>query len=166
MVCLLEADASGMFAPPLNHSRQGGSVAANRATVVEAASSVAAGDVTPKKPKSLRPLLMLRPYILRHARMLVLAGVALVISAIAMLAVPMAARRMVDRGFADRVGTFINQYFVMLIFIGLVISCASSARFFLVNWLGERVVSDVRSDVFRHLAKLGPASRRSHRARS
>jgi ATP-binding cassette subfamily B protein len=89
--------------------------------------------------------------------MLVLAGVALVISAIAMLAVPMAARRMVDYGFADRVGTFINQYFVMLIFIGLVISCASSARFFLVNWLGERVVSDVRSDVFRHLAKLGPA---------
>ena len=132
-------------------------MAANRATVLEAAPGVAAGDATPKKPKSLRPLLMLRPYILRHARMLVLAGVALVISAIAMLAVPMAARRMVDYGFADRVGTFINQYFVMLIFIGLVISCASSARFFLVNWLGERVVSDVRSDVFRHLAKLGPA---------
>ncbi len=114
-------------------------------------------DAKEKRPKSLRPLLMLRPYILKHPQMLALAGVALVVSAIAMLAVPMAVRRMVDFGFADRVGGFINQYFLMLILIGLLISCASSARFFLVNWLGERVVSDVRADVFRHLSVLGPA---------
>jgi ATP-binding cassette, subfamily B, bacterial len=114
-------------------------------------------DAGEKRPKSLRPLLMLRPYILRHRGMLALAGVALVVSAFAMLAVPMAARRMVDFGFADRVGHFITQYFLMLIVIGLIISCASSARFFLVNWLGERVVADVRSDVFRHLSNLGPA---------
>ncbi len=125
----------------------------------ETHAELAMGEVggKPKKPKSLRPLMLLRPYILNHSAMLVLAGLALVVSAIAMLAVPMAARRMVDYGFADRVGTFINQYFLMLIFIGLIISCASSARFFLVNWLGERVVSDVRADVFRHLAVLGPA---------
>ena len=114
-------------------------------------------DAEPKRPKSLRPLLILRPYILKHPRMLALAGVALVVSAMAMLAVPMAVRRMVDLGFADRVSNFINQYFVMLIFIGFLISCASSARFFLVNWLGERVVADVRADVFRHLSILGPA---------
>ena len=120
-------------------------------------SAAKTNDESEKRAKSLRPLMMLRPYILRHPRMLALAATALIVSAIAMLAVPMAARRMIDYGFADRVGGFITQYFVMLIFIGLVISCASSARFFLVNWLGERVVADVRADVFRHLAKLGPA---------
>ena len=114
-------------------------------------------DASDKRAKSLGPLLMLRPYILRHPRMLALAGVALVVSAFAMLTVPMAVRRMVDFGFADRISGFINQYFLMLILIGLVISCASSARFFLVNWLGERVVADVRADVFRHLSILGPA---------
>ena len=114
-------------------------------------------ETAEKRPKSLRPLLMLRPYILKHPRMLALAGIALVVSALAALAVPMAARRMVDFGFSERVGQFINQYFLMLMLIGLVISCASSARFFLVNWLGERVVADVRADVFRHLSVLGPA---------
>jgi ATP-binding cassette, subfamily B, bacterial len=114
-------------------------------------------DKGDKRPKSLRPLMMLRPYIFKHPRMLALAGVALVVSALAMLALPMAARRMVDFGFADRVGGFVTQYFLMLLLIGLIVSCASSARFYLVNWLGERVVADVRSDVFRHLTALGPA---------
>jgi ATP-binding cassette subfamily B protein len=52
---------------------------------------------------------------------------------------------------------FIDRYFGMLILIGLVISLASPARFFCVNWLGERVVADLRADVFRHLSRLGPA---------
>lgn len=111
---------------------------------------------TNRARRSLRPLLMLKPYILKHTGMLWLAAIALVVSAVAMLTVPLAARRMVDYGFADRVGTFISQYFLMLIFIGLVVSLASSARIYLVNWLGERVVADVRCDVFRHLATLGP----------
>ena len=130
-------------------------MSARHQTLAAPASTKASGE--PKRSKSLRPLLILRPYILKHPRMLALAGIALVVSAMAMLAVPMAVRRMVDFGFADRVGAFINQYFLMLILIGFLISCASSARFFLVNWLGERVVADVRADVFRHLSKLGPA---------
>ena len=40
----------------------------------------------------------------------------------------------------------------MLIGIGLVLAIASAARFYFVNWLGERVVADLRGDVFRHLA--------------
>ena len=86
-----------------------------------------------------------------------LALVALVLSAAAMLAVPVAVRRMIDHGFSDRDGIFIDRYFGMLIMIGLVLALASALRFYTVNWLGERVVADLRSDVFRHLATLGPA---------
>jgi ATP-binding cassette subfamily B protein len=100
---------------------------------------------------------MLRPYLLRHPRMLVLAGIALVVSALAMLAVPMAVRRMIDVGFSARDGIFIDRYFGMLIVIGAVLAVASSARAYFVNWVGERVVADLRADVFRHLGTLGVA---------
>lgn len=115
------------------------------------------------KRRSLKPLLGLKPYVLRHPMMLFGAGVALIVSALAMLSVPLAMRRMVDHGFTGNDGTLIGQYFAMLIVIGLVLALASSSRFYCVNWLGERVVSDVRSDVFAHLARLGPAFfERSH----
>ena len=74
-----------------------------------------------------------------------------------MLAMPVAVRRMIDHGFSGGDGIFIDHYFAMLIVIGLVLALASAARFYAVNWLGERVVADLRADVFRHLATLGPA---------
>lgn len=106
---------------------------------------------------SLAPLKMLKPYILKSPWIVVGALVALVVSAGAMLAVPMAVRRMIDFGFGAQDGQLIDQYFMMLIVIGGVLAIASASRFYLINWLGERVVSDVRSDVFRHLTTLGPA---------
>jgi ATP-binding cassette subfamily B protein len=89
--------------------------------------------------------------------MVALALVALILSAAAMLTVPVAVRRMIDVGFAGHDGGFIDLYFVTLIGIGLVLALASAARMYAVNWLGERVVADLRAEVFRHLATLGPA---------
>ena len=109
------------------------------------------------KRRSLKPLAALAPYLLRYKSTLILAFVALLFSALAMLAVPMAVRRMIDFGFTGSDGRFIDRYFMMLIGIGAVLALASSARFYFVNWLGERVVADLRSDVFRHLSTLGPA---------
>ena len=74
-----------------------------------------------------------------------------------MLVIPMAVRRVIDLGFGSHDGVFIDRYFAMLIVIGLILAVASAARFYYVNWLGERVVADLRSDVFRHVADLGPA---------
>ncbi len=110
---------------------------------------------TSRRPK-LRPLLALKPYILAHPRMVALAGLALVVSAVAMLTVPVAVRRMIDNGFSGADGQFIDRYFTMLIGIGSILAIASAARFYAVNWLGERVVAALRADVFRHLVQLGP----------
>lgn len=107
--------------------------------------------------RSLKPLLGLKPYLLRYKLPLILACVALVISALAMLIVPLAVRRMIDHGFGGGDGTLIGQYFAMLIVIGALLAGASAMRFYFVNWLGERVVSDIRTDVFKHLTQLGPA---------
>ncbi|WP_244536184.1 ABC transporter transmembrane domain-containing protein [Hyphomicrobium sp. NDB2Meth4] len=97
------------------------------------------------------------PYLARYPVRVALAGVALVVSALAMLIIPMAVRRVIDLGFGSHDGIFIDRYFGMLIVIGFVLSVASAARFYYVNWLGERVVADLRSDVFRHVADLGPS---------
>jgi len=114
-------------------------------------------DGEPQRRTSLRPLLALRPYLARHPGTLTLAGIALVVAALVMLVVPMAVRRMIDLGFGSKDGLFIDRYFAMLIVLGFVLAIASAARFYCVSWLGERVVADVRSDVFRHIAGLGPA---------
>ena len=106
---------------------------------------------------SLRPLLTLKPLILAHKGALAGAVVALVVSALAMLAVPMAVRRMIDKGFGGNNSALINNYFLTLIGIGIIIAIASPARYYFVNWIGERVVADLRTKVFAQLAKLGPA---------
>ncbi len=110
-----------------------------------------------KRATSLRPLLALRPYVMRHRGTLVLAGIALLVSATAMLVIPLAVRRVIDLGFGSKDGLFVDRYFAMLVVIGLILAVASAARFYYVNWLGERVVADLRSDIFRHIAGLGPA---------
>ncbi len=107
--------------------------------------------------RSLRPLIALKPYIVRYPTMLALAGLAMVASALAMLSVPLAVRRMIDFGFSGGDGGFIDRYFAVLVLIGALLAVASAARFYCVNWLGERVVADVRADVFRHLMTLGPS---------
>lgn len=110
-----------------------------------------------QKRQSLRPLLTLKPLIMAHKGALWGAVVALIVSAVAMLAVPLAVRRMIDKGFAGNDSALINSYFLTLIGIGLIIAIASPARFYFVNWIGERVVADLRSKVFAQLARLGPS---------
>ena len=105
---------------------------------------------------ALKPLIALKPYIMRHPRVLALALVALVVSAGVLLVLPMALRRMIDHGFVSPEGGVLNSYFTMLALIGVVLAVSSSMRAYLVNWLGERVVADLRADVFRHLTRLGP----------
>jgi ATP-binding cassette subfamily B protein len=89
--------------------------------------------------------------------MLAAALVALLVSAGATLAVPLAVRRMIDLGFAGSEPGLIDKYFATLAVIGLILALASAARFYAVNWLGERVVADIRRDVFANLTSLSPA---------
>ena len=115
------------------------------------------GEARAPTRRQLRPLTALWPYIWRHPGMVAVALVALVASAGAMLTVPVAVRRMIDHGFSGADGVFMDMYFAMLIVIGLVLAMASAGRMYAVNWLGERVVADLRAQVFGHLATLGPA---------
>jgi ABC-type multidrug transport system, ATPase and permease components len=104
--------------------------------------------------RRLKPLTSLLPYIARYrARALAALG-ALIIAALATLAVPIAVRRIIDFGFSVENTTFINSYFMVMIAVVAVLAAASALRFYLVTTLGERIVADLRSEVFAHLTKL------------
>jgi ATP-binding cassette, subfamily B, bacterial len=118
--------------------------------------SAAAGEVKESRA-SLRPLLALKPYVLRYRGMIAAALAALIVSAAATLAVPLAVRRMIDVGFSGVEPGLVDKYFATLLGVGLVLAIASAARFYCVNWLGERVVADIRADIFKHLTGLSPA---------
>ncbi len=117
----------------------------------------APGGSEPSRKRSLRPLFALRPYLSRYPAMLAAALMALVVSALATLAIPAAVRRMIDFGFTGADSSYVNRTFLYLILIGVVLALASASRFYSVNWLGERIVSDLKRDVFDHLLKLGPS---------
>lgn len=129
----------------------------SRSAPAEAEDESPEGLPAAARRRSLQPLAALGPYLVRHPLMLAVAGIALVVSALVMLAVPMAVRGMIDVGFTASDGVFIDRTFATLVGLGLILSIASSSRVYCVNWLGERVVADLRADVFQHLVILGPA---------
>ena len=107
--------------------------------------------------RSLKPLALLRPYVLRYKGVAIIAFIALILSSAATLMLPFAVREMIDRGFTAEKQSLINIYFAGLFAVGALLAFSSATRFYCVSWLGERVVADVRADVFRHLTKLSPA---------
>jgi ATP-binding cassette subfamily B protein len=113
-------------------------------------------DETEKRRRSLRPLARLLPYLKRYPGLVAGAVVFLVLAAATTLTLPLAVRRMVDHGFSGADSVFIANYFTMLIVIAAVLALASACRYYFVISLGERVVADLRRDVFAHVTMLSP----------
>jgi ATP-binding cassette, subfamily B, bacterial len=120
--------------------------------------SAAGSLAAPDKPKvKLRPLASLLPYVSRYRGRAIAALGALVLAALTTLVVPIAVRRMIDFGFTARGLAFVNNYFLAMIAVAAVLAFASAARYYLVTTLGERIVADLRGDVFAHLTALSAA---------
>jgi ATP-binding cassette subfamily B protein len=108
----------------------------------------------PSRRVKLRPLAALLPYVRRYRGRAIAALCALLAAALATLAVPLAVRRMIDFGFTSEGLNLIDSYFSVMIAVAGVLAIASAARYYLVTTLGERIVADLRSDVFGHLTSL------------
>jgi ATP-binding cassette subfamily B protein len=107
--------------------------------------------------KSLKPLRTLWPFITPYYRTLIAALLALLIAAAAMLAMPVALKYLIDNGFiAQDMGT-VNRYFGWFLAATVVFSLFASMRYYLVTWLGERVVADIRNAVYARVIRMDPA---------
>ncbi len=100
--------------------------------------------------------LWLRDYrvIQRYRRQWALALVFLLLAAAATLTVPLAFRDLVDTGLTSAA---INQKFLNLLGLAIVLAVVTASRFYLMSWLGERVVADIRSKVFQNVLRQSPA---------
>src|ERR1700728_2605453 len=106
---------------------------------------------------SMAALLPLVRYGRRYLGRATAALAALTISSAATLAVPFALRSMIDFGFSKESGGAVNVYFLAMGALVVVIALAAATRYYLVTTLGERVVADLRRDVFAHLSRLDAA---------
>ncbi len=97
---------------------------------------------------------MLLPFVAPYKGTVVLAIGALLISSAALLAMPMAVRNVIDHGFSVENAANVDRYFFVLLLFSLVIGFFGAARSYFVNWLGERVVADIRDQVFQHVIKM------------
>ncbi|UVL90983.1 ABC transporter transmembrane domain-containing protein [Pseudomonas sichuanensis] len=94
----------------------------------------------------------LRPY----RRQALLALLALVVTAGITLSMGQGIRLLVDQGFMTGSMHQLNQTIGLFLLLVLALAVGTFARFYLVSWIGERCVADIRRAVFDHLLGLHP----------
>ena len=110
---------------------------------------------TPDPSKSKAKLGTLRalwPFVRQHAGLFAAWLCALALASAATLSFPVAFKQMIDGGFHS--GGNIDRVFLGVFIVVLVLAIASAARFYFVSLLGERVVADLRRQLYGHLIGL------------
>jgi ATP-binding cassette, subfamily B, bacterial len=97
-------------------------------------------------------LKFLRPY--RGAA--VGATLALLVAAGTVLALGPGLKFLIDQGFGEGDPTVLNKAVLALCVVAVLLAAGTAARFYLVSWIGERVVADMRRAVFDHIIGLSP----------
>ena len=93
-----------------------------------------------------------RPYRGRLAA----AMVALVVAAGAVLALGQGLRHVIDAGLHAADAALLDRLLGGMLAVVVTLAAATYTRFYLVSWIGERVVADIRRAVFGHLLALSP----------
>ena len=108
------------------------------------------------RAKSLNPLRALLPFLRPYRGTMIAAAFALLVAAAAMLALPMALRQLIDHGLAARDSGTINLYFIGFLAAAGAFGIFAALRFYLVSWVGERVVADLRTAIYRRVVRMDP----------
>ena len=108
------------------------------------------------RAKTLNPLWALLPFLRPYRGTMIAAAFALLVAAAAMLALPMALRQLIDHGLAARDSGTINLYFIGFLAAAGAFGIFAALRFYLVTWVGERVVADLRVAVYRRVVRMDP----------
>ncbi len=96
------------------------------------------------------------PYLAPYRIQVAGAVLALIVAAVAVLGLGVGLRVLIDQGLAETDPDFLDGALVVLIATVVVLAIASFARSYLVSWIGERVVADLRRDVFNRIVALSP----------
>ncbi|TGL50373.1 ATP-binding cassette domain-containing protein [Leptospira kemamanensis] len=114
---------------------------------------------TPDRPKSknLRVLSKTFSYLKPYRMQMILSSFALLFTAGVTLGLGQGLRHLVDAGFSARSKQELGYALVFIIFVGILLAIGTYIRHYTVSWIGERVASDIRKDVFQHIIFIHPS---------
>ena len=107
-------------------------------------------------PQPRRALRLAWQFVRPYRRQVLLALLALVVTAGITLSMGQGIRLLVDQGFMTRSAHQLNQTIGLFLLLVLALAVGTFSRFYLVSWIGERCVADMRRAVFNHLIGLHP----------
>ena len=115
-------------------------------------------DRDSKRPtRQLAALGALWPYMRRHRALAAGWMFFLALSSAATLALPLAVRNMIDRGFASHDAALINGTFIALFVLALILAISTAARYFCITLLGERAIAALRDLLYSRIIRLDVA---------
>ncbi|MEO5373405.1 MAG: ABC transporter transmembrane domain-containing protein [Alphaproteobacteria bacterium] len=103
-----------------------------------------------------RAVAELVPYLLRYRGRVVMGGAALAVASASLLSVPQFLGRMIDRSAAGSPESSLGDLPWWLGLFIVVFAVATALRTYMVTWVGERVISDIRKHIYGHLLSLPP----------
>jgi len=108
-----------------------------------------------QKQKKLWPFFyhLLAPYKLQ----MVGAFIALTVAAMTVLAIGWGVKELVDVGLSQNNGDFLNKSLLILIVVVGLLASASYGRYYLVSWVGEHIIADLRKKIYQHIISLPPS---------
>lgn len=119
--------------------------------------SAKASDKTLERPRgNVRSLAAIVPFLRPYRGAILGAGLALVLAAAAVLVLGIGLRALIDEGFKSADAQPLDRALLGLIGVIVVLAGATFGRFYLVSWVGERVVADLRRAVYGHILSLSP----------
>lgn len=89
---------------------------------------------------------------------------ALVVTAGITLSMGQGIKLMVDQGFMTRSPELLERSIGLFMLLTVGLAVGTFTRFYLVSWIGERVVADLRRSVFDHLIELHPGFYENNRS--
>ena len=151
-------------------ARRGRTLSPVRTHITELPAPVSSPVESPELEASVKPdksawktLAGLLPFLAPYRGRVILAGSALLVAAAATLAIPTAFRFLIDRGFSmpEAAGSAIdaghvNNVFLGLFAVALILAMATAVRYYCVSWLGDRITADLRQAVYSQVLRQDP----------
>ncbi|MDW5534804.1 MULTISPECIES: ABC transporter transmembrane domain-containing protein [Azospirillum] len=106
--------------------------------------------------RDLGPLRRLVPFLLPYKWRILGAMVALTVAAGTVLGMGQGMRVLIDQGFAGGDTSLLDRALLVLLGVIALMAASTYGRFYLVSWIGERVVADIRRAVYDHVLTLSP----------
>lgn len=96
-------------------------------------------------------------FIKPYRKRLIVAMIALLVTAMLGLSLGQAVRLLMDEGFSANSKSGLADTLGIFVVVVFALSMGAYLRFYMVSWLGERVVADIRKKLYRHMLSLSPS---------